>query len=92
MIEFAGLLILGALAAAVATLMLNLNRWLGPRRPSAAKSAPFECGKTPIAIHSGSFPVHFYILAMLFVVFDVELVFLFPWAVALKDLRWFGIW
>lgn len=91
MIEFAGILILGVLCALVATGMLVANQFLGPRRPHPAKALPFECGRDPIALPAGRLPVQFYVLAMLFVVFDVELVFLFPWAVVLKELGWFGI-
>ena len=90
-LEYVGILILGVLAAGVATLMLVANHFLGPKKPSAVKSAPFECGKDPIALPAGRFPVHFYVVAMLFVVFDVELVFLFPWAVVMKGLGWAGL-
>lgn len=91
MIEYAGLLIIAALSAVVATLMLVANQFLGPKRPHANKQTPFEFGKDPIVLPAGRIPVHFYVVAMLFVVFDVELVFLFPWAVVLKDLGWFGL-
>ena len=91
MVEYAGILIFGALAAATALFMLFANAWFGPKKPSAIKSAPFECGVNPIALPAGRLPVHFYTLAMLFVVFDVELVFLFPWAVIAKELSWAGI-
>ena len=90
MLEYLGLLIVGVLSAVVATLMLVANRFLGPRRPTPTKAKPFECGVEPIALPAGRMPVHFYVMAMLFVVFDVELVFLFPWAVVLKRLGWFG--
>ena len=91
MIEYLGLLLLAVLAGVVATLMLTANRFLGPRRPNPEKSKPFECGSEPIALPAGRLPVHFYVLAMLFVVFDVELVFLFPWAVVLGRLGWSGL-
>ena len=91
MIEYAGLLLLGALAAVIATGMLMANQFLGPKRPSPVKSQPFECGLDPITLPAGRLPIHFYVMAMLFVVFDVELVFLFPWAVVLKELGWFGL-
>jgi len=91
MLEFVGLLLVAALSAIVATGMLMANRLLGPKRPSHVKSQPFECGKDPIALPAGRLPVHFYVLAILFVVFDVELVFLFPWAVVLRELGWFGV-
>ena len=91
MLEYASLLILGALAAAVALFMLFANQLFGPKRPSAVKSEPFECGLPPIALPAGRLPIHFYVAAMLFVVFDVELVFLFPWAVLARTLGWLGL-
>ena len=81
MIEYASILILAALAAGIALIMLFANALFGPKRPNPAKAQPFECGVDPIALPAGRIPVHFYVAAMLFVVFDVELVFLFPWAV-----------
>ena len=71
--------------------MLVSNSLLGPKKPNLVKSQPFECGVEPIALPAGRLPVHFYIVAMLFVVFDVELVFLFPWAVLVRELGWFGM-
>ena len=68
-----------------------VGRLIGPQRPNLNKSKPFECGVEPIALPAGLIPVHFYVMAMLFVVFDVELVFLFPWAVVLEELGWFGL-
>ena len=91
MIEYVGLLILGVLAAGIGAFMLFSNALFGPKRPSPAKAQPFECGVDPIALPAGRLPVHFYVIAMLFVVFDVELVFLFPWAVLVRELGWFGI-
>ena len=91
MIEYLGLVLLAIAAGVVATLMLVANRFLGPHRPNPVKSQPFECGVEPIALPTGRLSVHFYVLAMLFVVFDVELVFLFPWAVMLRELGWFGL-
>ena len=91
MLEYAAILILAALTAAVALFMLSANALFGPKKPSAVKSAPFECGVDPIALPAGRLPIHFYSVAMLFVVFDVELVFLFPWAVIAKELSWAGL-
>ena len=91
MIEYAGILILAALAAGVALVMLAANALFGPKRPNPVKAKPFECGVEPITLPAGRLPVHFYIAAMLFVVFDVELVFLFPWAVLARELGWFGL-
>ncbi len=52
---------------------------------------PFECGKEPFSLPRGKVPVHFYTIAMLFIVFDVELVFLFPWAVTFRETGLFGL-
>ena len=91
MIEYASILILAAMALAVGLVMLFANALFGPKAPNPVKAKPFECGKDPIALPAGRMPVHFYVVAMLFVVFDVELVFLFPWAVLVRELGWFGL-
>ena len=91
MTEYLGILIFAALAAGVGAFMLFANALFGPRKPNPAKGQPFECGVDPIALPAGRLPIHFYIVAMLFVVFDVELVFLFPWAVLARELGWPGV-
>ncbi len=63
---------------------------LGPRRPSAIKGEPFECGSESTGTAHERFAVKFYVVALLFIVFDVETVFLYPWAVNFKALGWFG--
>ena len=63
---------------------------LGPKRPSALKAAPFECGSESVGSAHQRFAVKFYVVALLFIVFDVETVFLYPWAVNFKLLGWFG--
>jgi NADH-quinone oxidoreductase subunit A len=72
-----------ALALVLAVVMLTLAGALGPRRYSAVKSAPFECGSTPIGSARERFSVKFYVVAILFIVFDIEAIFLYPWAVLL---------
>ncbi len=91
MLEYASILILAVLAAGVGFIMLFANALFGPKRPHPDKAKPFECGKDPIALPAGRIPIHFYVAAMLFVVFDVELVFLFPWAVLVRELGWPGL-
>jgi NADH-quinone oxidoreductase subunit A len=79
-------LLAGALAAALVTLS-----WLiGYRRPTRAKLSHYECGMTPIGDARERFSVKFYMVAMLFILFDVEAVFLYPWAIILKDLKRMG--
>ena len=90
--ETIGLLVTFIMAAGVAGLILFLNAMLGPKgKGSAAKSEPFECGVEPFSISTGHFSVKFYLIAMLFILFDVEIVWFFPWAVILRDLKWLGI-
>lgn len=91
MLEYASILILGVFTAGVALIMLSANALFGPKKPNPVKAQPFECGVDPIALPHGRIPIHFYVAAMLFVVFDVELMFLFPWAVLVKELGWAGI-
>jgi NADH-quinone oxidoreductase subunit A len=69
------------LGLALALVMLTLAGLLGPRRYSAIKQAPFECGSDPIGTARERFSVKFYVVAILFVVFDIEAIFFFPWAV-----------
>jgi NADH-quinone oxidoreductase subunit A len=71
------------LAVGLAATMLGLANVLGPRRPSAVKSTPFECGSEPVGSARERFGVRFYVVALLFIVFDIEAVFLYPWAVLL---------
>jgi NADH-quinone oxidoreductase subunit A len=78
------------LAAILAVALVGLATLLGPRRPSRVKSSPFECGSEPVGSARERFGVKFYLIALLFIVFDVEAVFVYPWAVLLKDLGWAG--
>jgi NADH-quinone oxidoreductase subunit A len=78
------------LAGILAAALVGLATLLGPRRPTPVKSAPFECGSDPIGSAHDRFGVKFYLVALLFIVFDIEAVFIYPWAVLLKDLGWPG--
>ena len=64
---------------------------LAPKRPTSAKRAPYECGIVPEHNSAERFPVKFYLVAMIFIVFDIELVFLYPWAVIFRRLQIFGL-
>jgi NADH-quinone oxidoreductase subunit A len=63
---------------------------LGMRKPTPEKRAPYECGMQPVGNARERFSVKFYLVAMLFLLFDIEAVFLFPWAVVYRDLKFFG--
>ena len=91
MLEYVAVIFAFLFALALAALLLTLPKVLSPKVPSEAKSKPFECGMEPFSLPGGQMPVHFYIVAMLFIVFDVELVFLFPWAVNFRELGMFGL-
>lgn len=79
------------LAAGFVVVSLFLSRLASPHRPSREKLAPYECGIIPETEPTQRFPVQFYLVAMLFVIFDVEIVFLFAWAARWDSLGWYGI-
>src|SRR5579862_9932265 len=72
--------------SAVAGGMLALSWWVGIKRPTKEKLSPYECGIPPVGDARGTFSVSFYLIGMLFILFDVEAVFLYPWAVVFKSL------
>ena len=79
--DYLPLLIILIVAIGLASVLVGLSWILGPKKPSAAKLAPYECGVSPVGSARERFPVKFYLIAMLFIVFDIETVFLYPWAV-----------
>jgi NADH-quinone oxidoreductase subunit A len=82
---------LAVLATAFAAISLVMSRLLAPRRPSAAKRAPYESGILPTREPPERFTVRFYLVAMIFIVFDVEIILLYPWAVIYRNLGAFGL-
>jgi len=80
-----------ALAIAFPILCLGLAKLIRPSAPSPTKLAAYECGIQPTSDSRGRYTVRFYIIAILFVIFDVETIFLFPWAVRYRALGWFGV-
>ena len=90
MIEYIGVLMMFVMAALLGGAFLLLASTLGPKKPTPAKMEPFECGKEPFELPSGRLAVKYYLVGMLFILFDVELVFLFPWAVVYRTLGMFG--
>ncbi len=89
--EYAPILMVFGFAAVVAGAMLWIPSLIAPRRPSPVKLEPFECGKDPIALPEGRFAIKFSTIAIFFIIFDIELMFIFPWAVLAGDLGWFGL-
>ena len=86
------ILIHASAALALAGGIVVLSWLVGRHRPTRRKLMPYECGMTPVGDASQRFSVKFYLVAMLFILFDVEAVFLYPWAILLRELRMFGFW
>jgi NADH-quinone oxidoreductase subunit A len=76
--------ILCAVAAFIVGAAVALGTLLGPRRPTPRKQAPYESGMTPIGPAQRRFPVKFYLVAVLFILFDIEIIFMYPWGVLLR--------
>jgi len=77
-------------AGVIVGVMCTINMIVGPKRPSQIKDEAFECGNPPSGSAWGRFSVRFYLTAILFLIFDVEVIFLYPWAVELRHLGMFG--
>ena len=86
-------LALGLLAAGFAVMSVVMSAFIGPKRYNRARVDSYECGiePTPQPVGGGRIPVKYYITAMLFIVFDIEIIFLFPWAVAFDSMAVFGL-
>ena len=91
MVQYLPILLLLGLVAAFALGSAGASRLLGPKRPTAAKEGPYESGIAPRFRPAARFPVRFYLVAMIFIIFDIEVVFLYPWAVMYHQLSTFGL-
>lgn len=87
MSQYGPLALLLGIASALGVVLLFLTQALGPSRPSAAKSSTFECGMEPVGNARTRFPVRYYLVALVFVVFDLEAVFIYPWAISFRELN-----
>src|SRR5690348_3949372 len=84
------ILIMLALGAGFGLVAIGLSALLGPRKPTPEKEAPYECGMPPVGDARERQSVKFYLVAMIFLLFDIEVAFLYPWALSLRDLGWTG--
>src|SRR5881227_2005548 len=84
------ILIMIALGAGFALAAVVLSSVVGPHKPTPEKLAPYECGMPPVGDARERHPVKFYLVAMIFLLFDIEIAFLYPFAMALRELRWAG--
>jgi NADH-quinone oxidoreductase subunit A len=89
---YAPLLIYLAGAVIIAGALVTLSSLVGWRRPSRVKQQAYECGITPTGDARGAFSVKFYLVAMLFILFDIEAIFLYPWAYVFRSLSWTGFY
>src|SRR5579863_6360183 len=85
-------LIMIGLGAGFAGGSVLLSQFLGPRKPTPEKAAPYECGMPPVGDARERQSVKFYLVAMIFLLFDIEVAFLYPWAMALRSLGVVGYW
>jgi NADH-quinone oxidoreductase subunit A len=85
------ILVFLAIASVLGAVLLSLGFLLGPRRPDAEKTSPYECGFEPFEDSRMQFDVRYYLVAILFIIFDLEIAFLFPWAVSLDAIGGFGL-
>jgi NADH-quinone oxidoreductase subunit A len=88
--EYAGVLVILVVGMILIGAMLGVHLLMGPRREFASKQEPFECGEQQIVSPRQRYAVKFYLVAILFVIFDVEAIFFYPWAAVFTDLGWFG--
>ncbi len=91
MTEYLGIAVCFVLAGGITGAMVLLASTLGKKNPSPVKAEPFECGKSPFSLPGGKMAIKFYLTAILFILFDVELVFLYPWGVVYRTLGTLGL-
>ncbi|HXF86127.1 MAG TPA: NADH-quinone oxidoreductase subunit A [Anaerolineales bacterium] len=91
MLEYVAIALLVVLATLVALIAIGLGTLFGPKKYSSAKAMPYESGMTPYGEGRRRVPVRFYLIAVLFILFDIEVVFLLPWAIVFRQLGWFGL-
>ena len=89
--EYLPIAVLIFFAIGIAVTTVALGHLIGPRKPNKRKGEPYESGMMPIGPGQRRMPVHFYLIAVLFILFDIEIVFLLPWAVILRDLGVLGL-
>jgi len=80
------------IAAGFGVLMVNLSKWVGPKRPNYQKLTTYESGMIPIGSTRERVSIKYFVVGMLFIIFDIELVFLYPWAVVFDKLGAFALW
>jgi NADH-quinone oxidoreductase subunit A len=90
-IDYLPIAVLIIFATGLAFLVVGLGHLFGPRRPNPRKGQPYESGMVPYGPAQRRVPVHYYLIAVLFILFDIEIIFLLPWAVVLRELKLLGL-
>jgi NADH-quinone oxidoreductase subunit A len=91
LLEYTAIAIFIIVAIAIGFIAIGLGTIFGPRKPSAIKAMPYESGMDPIGPGTRRLPVRFYLIAVLFILFDIEVIFFLPWAIVFRQLGWFGL-
>jgi len=91
LLEYLAIAVLIVLATAVALIAIGLGELFGPKKKSEHKSMPYESGMTPYGPGTRRMPIRFYLVAVLFILFDIEVVFFLPWAIVFRQLGLFGL-
>jgi NADH-quinone oxidoreductase subunit A len=91
MLEYIAIGLMVALSTIVALIAIGLGTIFGPKKESAAKSMPYESGMNPYGEGTRRMPIRFYLIAVLFILFDIEVVFFLPWAIVFRQLGLFGL-
>jgi len=91
LLEYIAIGVMIAVATVIALIAIGLGELFGPKKKSAAKDMPYESGMNPYGEGTRRMPVRFYLVAILFVLFDIEVVFFLPWAIAFRQLGVFGL-
>ena len=91
LVQYLPIAILVAVSVLLSIIVISISRIFGPVRPTPKKNAPYESGMTPIGPAVRRLPVKFYLVAVLFILFDIEVVFLLPYAVVIRDLGTYGL-
>src|ERR1041385_4914136 len=91
MLEYVAIGLMIVLSTLVALIAIGLGVLFGPKKNSAAKAMPYESGKNPIGEGTRRMPIRFYLIAVLFILFDIEVIFFLPWAIVFRQLGLFGL-
>ena len=91
MLEYVAIALMIGLATLIALIAIGLGGLFGPKKETKIKSMPYESGMNPYGDGTRRMPIRFYLIAVLFILFDIEVIFFLPWAITFRQLGWFGL-